>query len=249
MRRKEFKIGTIVKNLKIIKLIGAKFHNNCYTNYYLCECLVDGPECKKFREVSAHSLGKSNRVIGCGSTTCSKKFHNLINKRFGKLVAIKFAGMIEVRSRIGLGEQAHWECLCDCGNTYIVPADLLLVDKVKSCGCLKPNYIIGQLTGYHFSRVRNKAKKRKIEFDLTMEEAWNKFEQQDGKCIFTGKLLTITTRHKNGNASLDRIDSNKGYIKNNIQWVDKRVNLMKHNLTDKKFIEICKLIAEYNKEK
>ena len=50
-------------------------------------------------------------------------------------------------------------------------------------------------------------------------------------------------------ASLDRIDSTKGYIEGNVQWVDKIVNAMKWNIPEKYFIEICKTIAKNQKTK
>ena len=48
-------------------------------------------------------------------------------------------------------------------------------------------------------------------------------------------------------ASLDRIDSSKGYIKGNVQWVHKEFNKMKLDLLDKEFIDICKLVHKYHK--
>lgn len=46
---------------------------------------------------------------------------------------------------------------------------------------------------------------------------------------------------------LDRIDSSKGYIEGNVQWVHKDVNMMKQNYSQKYFIEMCKKIYETNK--
>lgn len=40
-------------------------------------------------------------------------------------------------------------------------------------------------------------------------------------------------------ASIDRIDSSKGYIKGNIQIVHKTLNKMKLNMRDEEFIAIC----------
>lgn len=50
-------------------------------------------------------------------------------------------------------------------------------------------------------------------------------------------------------ASLDRIDSSKGYIEGNVQWVHKRINKMKLDDSDTEFIEWCRLIADFNKDK
>lgn len=37
--------------------------------------------------------------------------------------------------------------------------------------------------------------------------------------------------------SLDRVDSSKGYIRGNIQWVTKRINWMKGDLSMEEFLE------------
>ncbi len=49
------------------------------------------------------------------------------------------------------------------------------------------------------------------------------------------------------NMSIDRIDSNIGYEEGNIQWVDKRINMMKGSLSNEEFIELCTKVSEYNK--
>jgi hypothetical protein len=52
--------------------------------------------------------------------------------------------------------------------------------------------------------------------------------------------LNLTT------ASLDRIDSSKGYIEGNVQWIHKHINKMKNNFNESYFIEICKKISQKN---
>jgi hypothetical protein len=46
-------------------------------------------------------------------------------------------------------------------------------------------------------------------------------------------------------ASLDRIDSTKGYIEGNLQWVHRDINKLKKNLPDDRFVEICRAVASY----
>lgn len=48
-------------------------------------------------------------------------------------------------------------------------------------------------------------------------------------------------------ASLDRIDSTKGYTEYNIQWVHKLINIAKSTLTNNQFISMCMDICENNK--
>ena len=50
--------------------------------------------------------------------------------------------------------------------------------------------------------------------------------------------------NKKYKASIDRIDSSKGYIKNNIQLVGWIVNQAKSDLSNKEFIEMAHLISK-----
>lgn len=48
-------------------------------------------------------------------------------------------------------------------------------------------------------------------------------------------------------ASLDRIDSSKGYIEGNIQWVHKDINFMKQEMDENSFFCWCGIIAKFKK--
>lgn len=43
---------------------------------------------------------------------------------------------------------------------------------------------------------------------------------------------------------LDRIDSTKGYIVGNIQWIHKAVNKMKMEFSVADFMAVCKVVAD-----
>lgn len=62
----------------------------------------------------------------------------------------------------------------------------------------------------------------------------------------TPKLRKSNVDFKQQTASLDRIDSSKGYVLGNIQWVHKDINKMKLDYDQDYFIDICRRIAEYN---
>lgn len=82
---------------------------------------------------------------------------------------------------------------------------------------------------YHRSKVQE------IEYKLTSEDLEKIWEEQEGRCALSGVYLT---HHKDGdgakefNASIDRIDPNGSYTKNNIQLVAYRVNFLKHTLSE-----------------
>ena len=65
--------------------------------------------------------------------------------------------------------------------------------------------------------------------------------EQDFKCALTG--FPIQAMNINNNASLDRIDSSRGYVEGNLQWVLAEVNMMKQHYSQNRFIEICKAVA------
>jgi hypothetical protein len=99
-------------------------------------------------------------------------------------------------------------------------------------------------------RVIGHAAERSMELSINIQDAWNLFQRQNGKCALSGVdiYLPQTSDEAQGSsatASLDRVDSDKGYIPGNVQWVHKDVNLMKMELKQKSFIHWCKLIASH----
>ncbi len=107
---------------------------------------------------------------------------------------------------------------------------------------------VGNLSKSYFTSVLNHANDRNIKFELTMEDMWNLFLDQGGKCAVTGIRLDL--KYKKQTASLDRIDSSKGYFIENIQWVHKVINAkIKINFNQEYMIQTCKEIYENQKNK
>jgi hypothetical protein len=59
----------------------------------------------------------------------------------------------------------------------------------------------------------------------------------------TFPILNSNKYNTEATASLDRINSDEGYIKGNVQWVHKDINIMKNIYSSKYFIEMCKKVA------
>lgn len=132
----------------------------------------------------------------------------------------------------------------------------------KSCGCLKSETTVqknkrgfkgrGELSGTYFSQIRYQAKKRNLEFSITVDDLWDLFLAQKGKCAISGMDIFLTPGTKRGHptsASLDRINSTKGYALNNVQWVHKHINIMKNSQSMEEFLYICKKIAAFQAKK
>ena len=89
-----------------------------------------------------------------------------------------------------------------------------------------------------------------MEFAITIEYGWELFLLQNRTCALSGEILSFARSMKKPyslkqTASLDRIDSNLGYIHGNVQWVHKELNVMKMDASQEDFIEWCRKIAHY----
>jgi hypothetical protein len=102
----------------------------------------------------------------------------------------------------------------------------------------------------YFYSLYNGATRRNIEFNITIDQIWVKFEQQEKKCAISGLNINFPEfgqKATSQTASIDRINSDIGYIIDNIQWVHKDINKMKWELSQDRFLELCRIITEYNK--
>ena len=99
---------------------------------------------------------------------------------------------------------------------------------------------VGELTLSKFNRIKSKSMIRKIEFNLTIEYLWNLYITQNRKCAITGDELPNILE-----ASLDRIDSYKGYKEGNVQWVTVQANKCKHILSMSELYEFAKKVLDH----
>jgi hypothetical protein len=180
----------------------------------------------------------------------------IIGKKFGDLLVTE---SIPVQSKSDKRFRTHYKCLCDCGEMRITTKSHLEKGEMKSCGCRRKRNInsrsytwkgYGELPQKYFGNLKHHAiVLRNIPFHLTIEECWELFLKQDRKCALSGEPLFFKTVDKisNGTASLDRIDSSKGYTIDNVQWVHKELNWMKHKLSQSSFLDWIKKIYLYQK--
>jgi hypothetical protein len=138
------------------------------------------------------------------------------------------------------------------------------IKNSKSCGCDLTHLFrggksvnwkgTGEMSGTYLSRIKRNANNRGLEFSVSSEYLWKLFQKQNGNCALTGERLVFRSSYnvkykKEQTASLDRINSSKGYVKGNLQWVHRQVNEMKMNKSDGELIEWCKKIVKHQKQK
>jgi hypothetical protein len=89
------------------------------------------------------------------------------------------------------------------------------------------------------------ARRRDTEQNLTLEYLKELWELQNGTCPLTGWMLSLDRSAKPNQASLDRIDSNKGYIQGNVRYVALIANLCKWSFTDEQVIHFCNSVVKH----
>ncbi len=131
------------------------------------------------------------------------------------------------------------------------------------CSNTERSKYVSTFTGYIgkiFSSIKSDAKKREppLEVNITKQNIIDLYNKQDGLCNKSEKKMTYVSlydpdqiervnRAHYYNMSVDRIDSNKGYILDNIQLVCYAFNMIKWDMIEEDCIEQCLKIKEYEK--
>lgn len=119
--------------------------------YWKCLC-----DCGNICEQSSEYLKRTGLPRDCG---CSKKITQkkkrleeketrLIGKRFGRLTVIK-----RTDRKMNNNKCYYWLCQCDCGNFKEVPSEYLTSGHTQSCGCLKLDAHLIDITGQKFNKL------------------------------------------------------------------------------------------------
>jgi len=121
-----------------------------------------------------------------------------------------------------------------CHNSHesVIKAEKRRVSKIRTC------FDDGDIDFYIKVRTRqlkHSAKKRNIEFDLDENFMIDLFNKQNGMCYYSN--IPMLNKYKSSGfqswdvPSVDRIDSKKGYTKNNVVWCCFGVNSFKQSLS------------------
>lgn len=210
---------------------------------WVCRC-----DCGNITRANPDNLRKMK--YGCRSCAImamsTDRADDLVGQRFSSLVVAE-------RDLTALGKGSKWRCVCDCGETHVVSGGNLRSGRTTACQkCVvgkrakeRERYVAGDIPQTYWNQIRNGAQDRGIHFDISPEFAYQLFVNQNGLCALTGETIAFRTDSaRKHTASLDRIDSSKGYVNNNIQWVHKTVNLMKNHLDQTEFLSWCKKISD-----
>ncbi len=160
---------------------------------------------------------------------------DIAGKQFGKLTAIRAVGM--------RGGYLSWLFRCECGKERELPCKnvIYVSSKQKSCGCLKeskrePLYGTKFYMTFHLlkQRCNNKKCPRYHRWGgRGIKCLWKSFSEF--KSDMYESFLAHEAVHGGRNTSIDRIDNDGNYCKENCRWATAKeqmlntsVNVHKH---------------------
>lgn len=147
----------------------------------------------------------------------------MLGKRFGRLVVLEIAPKTCALR--------NWLCRCDCGNKSVVNNSNLITGTTKSCGCLHTE-LLRQPTAHGESGRR-----------MTPEyKTWKGIKERchnpngERYCDYGGRGILVCNRWLNNYEnfledmgrrpskyySIERIDNDKGYYKENCKWATRK---------------------------
>lgn len=93
------------------------------------------------------------------------------------------------------------------------------------------------------SRSKNRSIKKNIPFDLDLNYMVDLFDKQNGKCYYTNIQLNLASNAcRHDSFTIDRLDSRRGYTKDNIVFSSYCVNSMKGTMNEVEFKEYLKTV-------
>jgi hypothetical protein len=182
---------------------------------------------------------------------------DLTGKIFGRLTVLSFSHYVEKTNR----RQDFWSTKCECGKEKPVLGNSLVSGGTTSCGCLlKEHYAkLPEKTRMRnllpkgesnfnsiFAEYKNRSKRKKLKFSLNIEE-FRQFVTSNCEYCNSPPMNTYKRARSNEGFTyngIDRLDSDKGYIKSNCVTACEICNKAKRDLTLEEFISWIKRISQ-----
>jgi len=166
------------------------------------------------------------------------KSKSYVGQRFGRLIAVE-----RIRKGTGVNE-TFYLCKCDCGNNKKVRYSNLVSGDTRSCGCFKKDVLHARkmpdekirlhAIGRYYRRNASVAGREWVLSDKDVERLVS------SPCFYCG--------FSSGLIGLDRVDSNKGYILDNVVPCCKICNLAKNDMSTTAFADWIHRVHEHCKK-
>jgi biotin operon repressor len=193
----------------------------------------------------ALQLGCSRQALSYKARLLNLQGQTLFRLNPQHMAAIERASHKPIGPILKMTRNHVFEC-GHCGAHFETIPYRIAMGHTKSCGCVRVGKRTGgkYLSGTWLDRTMRAATVRNLDFKVSLKYLEKLLEKQDFKCALSGRLLICGyTDLNNYTASLDRIDSDRGYVRDNLQFLHKDVNMAKQDMSQFDFVSLCKDVA------
>lgn len=176
-------------------------------------------------------------------------FQDLTGQRFGRWLVVSFDTIKSTRT--------YWNCVCDCGKTKSVSALNMRQGKSTSCGCMH----VERMTKHGYAaRMSDPAIRRTYNtYDAMMgrmndpkDHSYEHYKSrgitiEDPRWQESITYFIADMGLRPVGTTLDRVDNNKGYYKENCRWAtpsEQCTNKSSSRVTPEMFGQITREIAK-----
>ena len=147
----------------------------------------------------------------------------------------------EIKRSLKVGRLSY--CSMKCAKS--IASNL---NHLKNINPLDASHLKGYSKPHEYSNLKmhlRRIKSRDKGHNVTLEDLVEKWNEQNGLCVYSKVELIHPTLGPNSHiftASVDRIDSSLGYIKGNIQFISIAMNHMKGDMSNEEMFKLLKIL-------
>lgn len=152
--------------------------------------------------------------------------------------------ILKDNSEVKRNEKLGRNNFCSISCSKKLPENIEMLSSYRSSAHLNAGNKRDEFTGFREHLLR--AKRRSQDVNITLVDLKETWEQQQGICPYSKVQLQFVNLKIRNNPiytmSLDRKDSNLGYIKGNIQFISIAMNLMKNSMKEEEMQELLNIL-------